>query len=136
MTVPRGESHASDTSSLQRGGVLSRHRVVVITAATLLLGIAAIAFAVIVLPKAWQAATGPSRQAGREYAAHVMQPQPGAAGWTKFDIDMRCIAAADRASTQGAQLDNGQHLAPGRIMSAEFRNACIDEAYRRLRPSR
>jgi len=136
MTTLRGDSHDSQTRSLQRGGVLSRHRVVVIAAATLLLGIAATAFAVIVFPEAWQAATGPSRQAGREYAAHVMQPQAGSAGWTTFDIDMRCIAAADRAAAQGTQLDNGQHLAPGRIMRAEFRNACIDEAHRRLGPSR
>jgi len=83
------------------------------------------------LPKAWQVATGPSKQAGREFAAHWMQSGP-AGVLTASDIDLRCFAAADRAATQGVDLDDGRHLAPGRIMRSQFGPACADAVRQHL----
>lgn len=130
MTAP-GSDYPANWPPVPAGrGAISRQRLLVVLAA-LLLGAAAIAIAVIVVPKGWQVATGPSRQAGREFAAHWMQSRPAADVVTAFDIDMRCLAAADHAATQGVELANGSQLAPGRVMRAEFRNACIDEARQR-----
>lgn len=102
-----------------------------VVAAALLLGAAAITTAVFALPKAWQVATGPSKQAGREFAAHWMQSGP-AGVLTPSDIDMRCFAAADRAATKGVDLDDGRHLAPGRIMRSQFGPACADTVRQHL----
>lgn len=131
MSRPRREHPASAPSSVPRGGLFSDRRLLAVGAAGFLAA-AVIAIAVVVLPKMWQVGTGPSRQAGREFAAQRLQTGTPAGAATDFDIDMRCIAAADRAATQGTQLDNGRHLTPGMIIRAEFRNACIDEAHRRL----
>lgn len=129
MTAPGGDYHANrPLAPAPRGGVLRRRPLFV--AAALLVGVAAFGIWVFALPKMWDMATGPSRQAGREFAAHWMQSRPATDVVDAFDIDMRCYAAADRAATQGVELDNGRHLAPGRIMRSQFGNACIDEARR------
>lgn len=129
MTAPDMDHHADRPPAPERRGSMLRPRLLVV-AAVLLLGAAVIATAVIVVPKGWQMATGPSRQAGREYAAHWMKARPTTEVVTAFDIDMRCLGAAEVAATQGVELDNGRRLGPGRVMRAEFRNACIDEARR------
>lgn len=85
----------------------------------------------ICLPRAWDHAVGPSRQAGREYATRWLKAQQAADradDLTKSDVQWRCIAEANRVASQGVDLANGTHLRPGRVMRGEFTNACIDEA--------
>lgn len=115
-------------------GMVARHPVWALAA---LLAFCAIGITVVVvsLPRAWDHAVGPSRQAGREYALRWMRTQQAADrtdGLSKSDVEWRCIAEANRVGSQGTVLANGTHLAPGRLMRAEFRNACIDEAMRHL----
>jgi len=111
-------------------GFVARHPVWALTA---LLAFCAIGIAVTVisLPKAWENAVGPSRQAGREYALRWIKAQE-AAGRTddlsKSDVERRCTAEAFRVGSNGTDLANGTHLAPGRLMRGEFINACTDEA--------
>lgn len=111
-------------------GFVERHPVAAVTA---LLAFCAIGIAVTVisLPKAWESAVGPSRQAGREYALRWIKAQE-AAGRTddlsKSDVERRCTAEAFRVGSNGMDLANGTHLAPGRLMRGEFINACTDEA--------
>jgi len=115
-------------------GFVARHPVWSVTA---LLAFCAIGIAVTVisLPKAWENAVGPSRQAGREYALRWVKTQ-AAGGRTgelsKSDVERRCMAEAFRVGSKGTDLDNGIHLAPGRLMRGEFINACTDEAMRHL----
>jgi len=111
-------------------GFVERHPVWAVTA---LLAFCAIGIAVMVisLPKAWENAVGPSRQAGREYALRWIKVQE-AAGRTdelsKSDVQRVCIAEAFRVGSKGTDLANGTHLAPGRLMRGEFINACTDAA--------
>jgi len=106
-------------------------------ALTALLAFCAVGIAVIAigLPKAWENAVGPSRQAGREYALRWIKVQE-AAGRTddlsKSDVEWRCMAEAFRVGSNGTDLANGTHLAPGRLMRGEFINACTDEAMRHV----
>ncbi len=126
MTTPGSSYYGGQPPAPPRRRGLSR-RWVLVLAAAIILSAAAIAVIAVVLPKAWQTATGPSRQAGREYAAHWLQSPTAIDASTAFNIDLRCVYGADQAAKQGTDLANGRHLTPGMIMRAEFRNACIDE---------
>ena len=111
-------------------GFVARHPVWALTA---LLAFCAIGIAVTVisLPKAWENAVGPSRQAGREYALRWIKAQEAAGradDLSKSDVEWRCMAEAFRVGSTGTDLANGTHLAPGRLMRGEFINACTDEA--------
>lgn len=110
---------------------LSRARVMVAGVALCGAVIAVLTFA---LPKAWHVATEPSRVAGREYAARwvASQQSAGRTAVSKADIENRCISEAFRVASHGVRLNNGTQLSPGRIMRAEFRNACIEAAMQRL----
>ena len=132
MTTPGSDYHSGQPPAPRHGRrPLSSRRVLVFAAAALLLGAVAIVIA-LVLPKAWQTVTGPSRQAGREYAEHWLQSPTAAGPLNAFDIAVRCVYASERAAAQGVDLGDGGHLAPGRIIRTEFREACIDEAEHRV----
>ncbi|MUL78903.1 DUF2510 domain-containing protein [Mycobacterium sp. CBMA226] len=115
-------------------GLVARHPVWAVTA---LLAFCAIGIAVtaINLPKAWDHAVGPSRQAGREYALRWIKAQEAAGRadeLSKSDVEWRCSAEAFRVGSKGTDLSNGTHLAPGRLMRGEFINACTDEAMKHI----
>lgn len=106
-------------------------------ALTLVFALCAIGIVVVAvgLPKAWDRAVGPSRQAGREYALRWMKAQEAAGradDLSKSDVEWRCSAEAFRVGSKGADLANGTHLAPGRLMRGEFIHACTAEAMQHL----
>lgn len=111
-------------------GFVARHPVWALTALLAFCAIG-IAVTVICLPKAWENAVGPSRQAGREYAVRWIKTHEAAGrsdDLSKSDVERRCMAEAFRVGSKGTDLANGTHLAPGMLMRGEFINACTDEA--------
>ncbi|WP_425561515.1 DUF2510 domain-containing protein [Mycolicibacterium llatzerense] len=129
--TPSTQAHPA-TPPVTLSRVRGRARVI---AALIALCGAVVAVAIFALPKAWHLATEPSRVAGREYAARWVAGERSAgrmSNLSKADIEDRCISEANRAASQGVQLENGTRLSPGRIMRAEFRNACIEAALQRL----
>lgn len=123
-----------DPSPAVYRGLVARHP---LWSLVVLLAVSAAGITVMAVsfPRAWDHAVGPSRQAGREYAARwvkALQAAGTSDDLTKSDIEWRCIAEANRVGSQGTDLADGIHLRPSMVIRGEFRNACIDEVMHHL----